>query len=131
MSFNAFYREKKQKFNLIHKLANRWRTICKTVILFTLASGPPTAAHARPSGMKRHSRREKAFKEGNFPNFFHFLKFLKYTFEVIPGSWGVHRCPWFQNRSINMARADPDKKSQMALKECTIGVGKYTKSADL
>ena len=37
-----------------------------------LASGPPPAAHARPSGLKRHSRgkrhsrREEASKEGNF-----------------------------------------------------------------
>ena len=29
-----------------------------------LASGPPLAAHARPSGLKRHSRREETFKEG-------------------------------------------------------------------
>ena len=80
-----------------------------------LASGPPPAAHARPSGLKRHSRREEAFKEGNFSKMFFsiFRNFKILYFLVIPGSWGVHRYPWFQNRSINMAKADPDKKSQM------------------
>ena len=34
------------------------------LILVVLASGPPPAAHARPLGLKRHSRREDAFKEG-------------------------------------------------------------------
>ena len=29
------------------------------------ASVTKTAAHARPSGLKRHLRREEAFKEGN------------------------------------------------------------------
>ena len=33
-------------------------------ILNTLASWPPPAANARPSGLKRHSRGEDAFKEG-------------------------------------------------------------------
>ena len=31
---------------------------------YTLASWPPPAANARPSGLKRHSRGEDAFKEG-------------------------------------------------------------------
>ena len=31
---------------------------------FELASWPPPAANARPSGLKRHSRGEDAFKEG-------------------------------------------------------------------
>ena len=57
-------------------------------------------------------RFEEAFKVGNFSFFFllvfETLKF--YIFLVIPGSWGVHRYPWFQNQSINIARADPDKK---------------------
>ena len=75
------------------------------------------AAHAYPSGLKRHSWRENAFKEANFSkillyilqkNFF--LNFSKsqffFIFLLIPRSWGVHRCPWFQNRSINMARTE-------------------------
>ena len=33
-------------------------------IFILLASGPPPAAHACPSGLKRHSRREEEFKEG-------------------------------------------------------------------
>ena len=33
-------------------------------IFVLLATGPPPAAHARPSGLKRHSRGEDAFKEG-------------------------------------------------------------------
>ena len=36
----------------------------KISIFLVLASGPPPAAHARPSGLKRHSRGEDAFKEG-------------------------------------------------------------------
>ena len=31
---------------------------------FELASWPPPAANARPSGLKRHSRGEDAFKKG-------------------------------------------------------------------
>ena len=39
--------------------------------------------------------------------FFQFFEILKFhIFLVILGSWGVHRYPWFQNRSINMARAE-------------------------
>lgn len=34
------------------------------MFVFILASGPPPAAHARPSGLKWHSRREETFKEG-------------------------------------------------------------------
>ena len=36
------YREKKQKFSLINKLANRWHTISKTVFLYIsgTADGP-------------------------------------------------------------------------------------------
>ena len=33
-------------------------------VYYTLASWPPPAANARPSGLKRHSRGEDAFKEG-------------------------------------------------------------------
>ena len=33
-------------------------------ILRQLATGPPPAAHACPLGLKRHSRREDAIKEG-------------------------------------------------------------------
>ena len=32
--------------------------------LLELTSGPPPAAHACPLGLKRHSRRDDAFKEG-------------------------------------------------------------------
>ena len=35
-----------------------------TQYLIKLASWPPPAANARPSGLKRHSRGEDAFKEG-------------------------------------------------------------------
>ena len=35
---------------------------------------------------------------------FGIIKF--YIFLVIPRSWGVHRYPWFQNQSINVARAE-------------------------
>ena len=60
--------------------------------------------------LKRHSRREEAFKEGNFSKKkFNFSKF--YIFLVIPGSWGVHRYPWFQNRFINMARSEADTQT--------------------
>ena len=38
----------------------------KHFIIQILASGPSQAAHARPSGLKRHSRGEEAFKEANF-----------------------------------------------------------------
>ena len=56
-------------------------------------------------GGKRHSRREI------FQIFFWFFKIWKFhIFVFIPGSWGVHRYPWFQNWSINMARAEADKK---------------------
>ena len=46
-------------------------------VLLLLASGPPEAAHTYPSGLKRHSRGEEAFKEGNFSKkiFFSFSKF--------------------------------------------------------
>ena len=47
-----------------------------------LASGPPLAAHAHPSGTKRHSRRE-IFRKKFFFQFFEILKF--YIFVVIPG----------------------------------------------
>ena len=47
----------------------------------------------------------------NFKNFrkffFEILKF--YIFLVIPRSWGVHRYPWFENWSIDKARAEADK----------------------
>ena len=74
-----------------------------------------------------HLRRKKAFKEGisilggkylvltmRHSERVVFSRILSFCiFLVIPGSWGVHRYPWFQNRSINMARADPDKHSRM------------------
>ena len=50
---------------------------------------------------KRHSRREEASKEEIFSKVF-----LIYIFLVIPWSWGVHRYPWFENRSVNMAREE-------------------------
>ena len=40
-----------------------------------------------------------------------------YIFLVTPGSWGVNRYPWFQNRSINVARTDLDKRTSM---NCTL-----------
>ena len=46
----------------------------------------------------------------NFKFFFEIWKF--YIFVVIPGSMGVHRYPWFQNRTINMARAEVDKHTK-------------------
>ena len=67
--------------------------------------------------MKRHSRGEEAFKGGRgiqggkfFKTFFfQFFEILKsYIFVVIPGSRGVHRYPWFQNRLMNMARGEAD-----------------------
>ena len=58
---------------------------------FSLTSRPPPAAHACPSGLKRHSRREI------FSIFFKFFKILKfYIFLVIPRSWGVQRYPCFK-----------------------------------
>ena len=55
---------------------------------------------------KRHSRREI------FHFFFQFFEILKsYIFLVIPRSWGVHRYPWFQNRSINMVRVEADDQT--------------------
>ena len=62
------------------------------------------------SRRKRQSRRNEAFWEGNFQIFFTIWYF--YIFLAIPGSWGFHRYPWFQNQYINMARADQDKKEK-------------------
>ena len=55
---------------------------------------------------------EEAFKEGKiFISIFEIWKF--YISIAIYESLGVHRYPWFQNPSINMARADPDKLTNM------------------
>ena len=51
---------------------------------------------------KRHWRWE-IFQKILF-SIFEILKF--YIFLVPPRSWGVHRYPWFENWSINMARAE-------------------------
>ena len=66
-------------------------------------SGLPLAV----SYSKRHFRRDEASKEEIVSKvFLYFIFFL-----VIPWSWGVHRYPWFENRSINMARAEADEQS--------------------
>ena len=84
--------------------------------MFILASGPPPVAHARPSGLKRHSRGKRHSRREIFQKFFfQFSKF--YIFLVIPRSWGVHRYPWFENRSINMAREEADKQTHI---HCTL-----------
>ena len=62
-------------------------------------------------GGKRHSRREIFQKKKIFFQFFEILNF--YIFLVIPRSWGVHRYPWFQNRSINMARTEVHRHTHM------------------
>ena len=90
-----------------------------TLVFFViLATGPPLAAHARSSGLKKHSRREEAFKEENFSKIilFNILKF----FEFILGSWGVHWYPWFQNLSINMARAEVHRRTDILCMRFTI-----------
>ena len=52
---------------------------------------------------KKHSRRE-IFGLFSIPWNFKFSYYI-----VIPVSWRVHRYPWFQNQSINMARAEADR----------------------
>ena len=60
---------------------------------------------------------EEAFKEGNFSKmFFSIFEILKfYIFLVISWSWGVHRSPWFQNLSINIARTEVHTHTWIAL----------------
>ena len=58
------------------------------VIYILLASGLPPAAHAGPSGLKRHSRGEEAFKEENFLKIFSNLsKFENLILYVHP--WAI------------------------------------------
>ena len=70
---------------------------------FRAASGGPRS----PFGFEEAFKGGRGIQGGKFFKkiFFQLFKILRfYNFVFIPGSWGVHRYPWFQNWSINMAR---------------------------
>ena len=97
-----------------------WKPICKIAVfgpgkLIFGGKEPFLITHFRAafSGQRLPSGFEEASRKEIFQKFFFwFFEILRfYIFLVIPGSWGVHRYPWFQNQSINMARADSDKQT--------------------